>query len=236
MKYFRSFLAVICFGIFGAGSILVNFLLFPFIQNNKELCSDIIRYLWKFFIRLLILLRLIRLDIKRLEKIENKIIAATHPSFIDILILMSLLPRSTCFVKKELASNPILKNIISSIFVPNDIDIEDLEEKSKRILDRGFNLIIFPTGIRHRKDEHLKIKKGAALAALSSGKNIVPVRISTDEDFLFINQPFYAVGEKTVTFEIEMCDEIKIDDFKSESEIVTKKRISQQIEKSLYGL
>ena len=86
------------------------------------------------------------------------------------------------------------------------------------------------------QNKHLKIKKGAALAALSSGKNIVPVRISTDEDFLFINQPFYAVGEKTVTFEIEMCDEIKIDDFKSESEIVTKKRISQQIEKSLYGL
>ena len=236
MKYFRSFLAIRCFGIFGIGSVIVNFLLFPFIQNKKELCSDIIRYLWKFFIGLLVLLRLIKLDIKRLEKIENKIIVATHPSFIDILILMSLIPKSTCFVKKELASNPILKNIISSIFVPNDIEIEDLEEKSKRILDRGFNLIIFPTGIRHRKNEYPKIKKGAALMAVSTGKNVVPIRMFTDEDFLFINQPFYAVGGKTVTFELEMCDEIKIEDFKSESEIVTKKEITKQIEKSLYGL
>ena len=72
--------------------------------------------------------------------------------------------------------------------------------------------------------------------AVSTGKNVVPIRMFTDEDFLFINQPFYAVGEKTVTFELEMCDEIKIEDFKSESEIVTKKEITKQIEKSLYGL
>ena len=36
MKYFRSFLAIICFGIFGIGSVIVNFLLFPFIQNKKD--------------------------------------------------------------------------------------------------------------------------------------------------------------------------------------------------------
>ena len=236
MKYFRSFLVIICFGIFGLGSVLVNFLVFPFIKKNKELCSDIIRFLWRFFVQLLVILRLIKIDIKRLDKIENKIIVATHPSFIDIVILMSLIPKSTCFVKKELTSNPILKNIISSIFVPNDIEIEDLEERSKRILDRGFNLIIFPTGIRHRKNEHLKIKKGAALAALCSGRNIVPIKIFTDDDFLFINEPFYAVGSKTVTFELEMCDEIRIEDYKNESEIVTKKEITKQIEKSLYDL
>ncbi len=236
MKYWRSFLATICFGIFGIGSVLVNFLVFPFIQNKKELCADIVRYLWKFFIGLLTVIGLIEIDIKKLDKIENKIIVATHPSFIDILILMSLIPKSTCFVKKELASNPILKNIISSIFIPNDIEIEDLEEKSKRILDKGFNLIIFPTGIRHRKNEHLKIKKGAAMIAMSTGRNIVPIKLYSSEDFLFINQPFYAAGEKRVVFELEMCKEIEIDKFKSESEIVTKKQITKEIEKSLYGL
>ena len=116
MKYLRSFLATICFGIFGIGSVLVNFLIFPFIRNKKELCADIVRYLWKFFTGLLVFIGLIKIDIKKLGKIENKIIVATHPSFIDILILMSLIPKSTCFVKKELASNPILKNIINSIF------------------------------------------------------------------------------------------------------------------------
>ena len=215
MKYWRSFLATICFGIFGIGSIILNFLLFPFVKNNKILCSDIIRCLWKIFIKLLNFLKLIK---------------------IDIVILMSLIPKSTCFVKKELANNPILKNIISSIFIPNDIEIETLKEKSKTILDKGFNLIIFPMGIRHRKNEYPKIKKGAALIASYCEKDIVPIKIYTDEDFLFIHQPFYAVGKKIVTFQIEMCNEIKIKNFNYNSEIITKKEITKQIEKLLYGL
>lgn len=236
IKIWRAFLASTGFFIFGAGSIICNFCLFPFIKNNKELCSDIIRGLWKFFINFLISVRLIKLDIKKLDKIENKVIVATHPSFIDILILMSLIPKSTCFVKKELAHNPILKNIIGSIFITNDIDTEELKRETKFMLDKGFNIIVFPTGIRHRKNEHLKIKKGASLVALNAGKNIVPIKIFSDEDFLFINQPFYAVGTKTVTFEIEQCPEIDIEQYRNESEIVTKKEITKQIEKILYDL
>ena len=127
MKYLRSLIAVFCFGIFGAGSIILNFLLFPFIKNNKELCSDIIHIVWKFFLYLMMFFGLFRLDIKNLGKIENKIIAATHPSFIDIVILIGLIPRTTCVVKEALAHNPILKHIIGSIFITNDVDIEVLK-------------------------------------------------------------------------------------------------------------
>ncbi len=236
MRQIRSAIAILCFFIFGIGAIFLNFLVFPFINNNKELCSDIIHKLWRFFTRLLIFLKLIKLDIKKLNKIENKVIVSTHPSFVDIVILMGLIPRSTCFVKKELAHNPILKNLIKSIFVTNDIEPEELKKKSKAILDRGFNIIIFPTGIRHRKNEYPKIKKGASLVALNAGKNIIPIKMFADGNFLFINQPFYSVDKKTVTFEIEECPEIKLEEFKNESEIVTKKQITKQIEKYLYDL
>lgn len=102
MKYIRSILAVFCFFIFGIGDVILNFLLFPFIKNNKELCSDIIHNTWRFFVNLMMFLKLFRLDVKKLEKIENKVIVSTHPSFIDIVILIALIPRSTCFVKKNL--------------------------------------------------------------------------------------------------------------------------------------
>ncbi len=234
MKYLRSFVTVISFFIFGVGAILLNFLVFPFIKDNKALCSDIIHRLWKFFVWLLVVTRMIKLDIKRLEKIENKVIAVTHPSFLDIVVLMSLVPRSTCFVKKELAHNPILKNLISSIFITNEVELEELKDQSKKMLDSGFNVIIFPSGIRHRKNEYPKIKKGAALVALNAGKNIVPIRMFTSEDFLFINQPFYAAGEKTVVFEIEECEEIDIEKFSGQTEIVAKREITKEIERKLY--
>lgn len=236
MKYIRSILAVFCFFIFGIGAVILNFLLFPFIKNNKELCSDIIHNTWKFFVNLMMFLKLFRLDIKKLGKIKNKVIVSTHPSFIDIVILIALIPRSTCFVKKELAHNPILKNLVTSIFITNEVELEELKSESKKMLDRGFNVIIFPSGIRHRRDEFPKIRKGASLVALNAGKNIVPVRMFSDRDFLFINQPFYAVSDRCVNFEIEQMREINIADFIGESEIITKQRLTNKIEDELYGL
>lgn len=236
MKYIRSILAVFCFFIFGIGAVILNFLLFPFIKNNKELCSDIIHNTWRFFVNLMMFLKLFRLDVKKLEKIENKVIVSTHPSFIDIVILIALIPRSTCFVKKELAHNPILKNLVTSIFITNEVELDELKSESKKMLDRGFNVIIFPSGIRHRRDEFPKIRKGASLVALNAGKNIVPVKMFSDRDFLFINQPFYAVSDRCVNFEIEQMREINIADFIGESEIITKQRLTHKIEEELYGL
>lgn len=236
MKYIRSIFAVFCFFIFGIGAVILNFLLFPFIKNNKELCSDIIHNTWRFFVNLMMFLKLFRLDVKKLKKIENKVIVSTHPSFIDIVILIALIPRSTCFVKKELAYNPILKNLVTSIFITNEVELDELKSESKKMLDRGFNVIIFPSGIRHRRDEFPKIRKGASLVALNSGKNIVPVKMFSDRDFLFINQPFYAVSDRCVNFEIEQMREINIADFIGESEIITKQRLTHKIEEELYGL
>lgn len=236
MKYIQSILAVFCFFIFGIGAVILNFLLFPFIKNNKELCSDIIHNTWRFFVNLMMFLKLFRLDVKKLEKIENKVIVSTHPSFIDIVILIALIPRSTCFVKKELAHNPILKNLVTSIFITNEVELDELKSESKKMLDRGFNVIIFPSGIRHRRDEFPKIRKGASLVALNAGKNIVPVKVFSDRDFLFINQPFYAVSDRCVNFEIEQMREINIADFIGESEIITKQRLTHKIEEELYGL
>lgn len=56
----------------------------------------------------------------------------------------------------------------------------------------------------------------------------------TSEDFLFINQPFYAAGEKTVVFEIEECEEIDIEKFRGQTEIVAKRAITKEIERKLY--
>ena len=235
MKKFRSTMVFISFFVFACGAILLNFFVFLFIKNNKTLCSDIIHYAWKFFVYFMMILGLFKLDIKNLSKIENKVIVATHPSFIDIVILIALIPHSTCFVKKELAYNPILKNLVNSIFITNEVELEELKSESKKMLDLGFNVIIFPSGIRHRRNEFPKIKKGASLIALNANKNIVPIRFFSNNDFMFINQPFYKVGEKRVTFEIEQMSEINVQDFISASEIVSKKKITQQIEKSLYN-
>jgi 1-acyl-sn-glycerol-3-phosphate acyltransferase len=244
LKYFRSCLLLICFLIFGIGSFFVNFIIFPASKlllppkNRNDFYSIIIQRTWRFLIFLLESLRLIKLDIKdlgALESIKNKVIVATHPSFIDIVILMAFIPKTTCFAKEKIATHPLLKNILSTIFITDNIDIDGLKEQSKKMLDFGFNVIIFPSGIRHRKGEYPKIKKGASLIALNSKKNIIPIKLYSDDDFLFINQPFYEAGESCVTFTVEVLPEIDINTEIKTDDIIAKKNITNKIEKSLYN-
>ena len=222
----------------------LNFFVFPILkmmykyEKRTEMYSEIIRHLWMFFINLITALKLIKLNIKdknALQNIKNKVIVATHPSFIDIVILVALIPKSTGFAKKDAAHNFIFKNLVSGLFIPNDIELEELKSETKKYLDMGFNVIIFPMGTRHRKNEHPQIKKGASLAALNAHKNIVPIKMYTNNDFLFINQPFYAGGEDTIIYDIEVLPEICLGQYYDDSEIIMKKNITKQIENSLYS-
>ena len=214
IKFFRSVLVLFCFGIFGAGACIINFLLFPsakiFIKKEKlnDFYSETIHKVWRFFTNFLIFTGVMKLNIKdrkEIEQIKNKIIVSTHPSFIDVVILIGLIPRTTCIAKEALARNPIMKNILNTIFITNEANLEEFQKQTKELLDEGFNVIIFPSGIRHRKNEFPKIKKGAALIALNAKRNIVPLKLYTDFDFLFIHQPVWQAGEKPVVFSLVKC-------------------------------
>ena len=245
IKFIRSCLTLLSFLIFGVGASVLNFTVVPlakyFVKQEELLYfySNMVHKTWKFFVKLLCFIGLIRLDIKNLDKlvnVKNKIIVATHPSFIDVVILIALIPKTTCIVKESLVQNPIISNIVNTIFITNDTNLDDLKTQTKKMLDADFNLIVFPSGIRHRKNEFPKIKKGASTIALNARKNIIPIKFYADGDFLFINQPIWAVDKKIVTFSIETLNEIDVlnEINNGESEIIQKRNITKMIENSLY--
>lgn len=245
IRFIRSVLVLLSFVIFGIGAIFLNFIIFPmanFFLKDKQLLyfySDIIHNTWKWFVRILIFFKIIKLnitDLDNIKQIKQKIIVATHPSFIDILILIALIPRTTCIVKYSLSKNPILFNLVNSIFIMEDESLEKLKEHTKKMIDNGFNVVIFPMGIRHRRNEFPKIKKGAATIAMNANSNIVALKYYTDFDFLFISQPVYEAGEKAVTYDLSYVGEIDVKSIlqNSENEIVIKKNITKMIASSLY--
>lgn len=244
-RFFRSFVCVCILVLFGACAFVLNFFVFPIAKivlskkNYIFLSSDLIRFLWgKILLNLMVFTRLIKLNVKNLQKltlIKNNIIVATHPSFIDIVILIGLIPRTSCIVKNELAENPLFSNIVKSFFITNDVDIEELKKESNFITNSGFNIVVFPAGSRHKNSDIPKLKKGAALIALNSEKDVVPVKIQTDGEFMFINKPFYDVDEKTVVFTLEVGDSLCVRDYANLSDIEAKKLLTADIAKSLYN-
>ena len=243
MKYIRTFAVLFGFAAFYTGALILNFFVFPCIEifarnNKKQYYSQIIYTCWGLFVKFLEFIGILKINIKNKEKlqsIKNKIIVSTHPSYIDVLILMSLIPNSTCFVKKELMNSFFMKNIICDMFIPSGLELEDMKICTKKYLDEGFNMVIFPSGIRHRKDEYPKIRKGTALTAINANKNIVPVVMYTDFDFLQIGQSILDAGEKTVNYFIEVGQEINISDYLTDDEVASRKNITNAISDALYN-
>lgn len=238
IKFVRSILAILLFSLFGCGALFMRFFIFPF-QKSKMKNYESLQKSWQFFIWLLKKLKILELkadNIEAIKNIKNSIIVSTHPSFIDIVILISIIPYSTGFVAERLARNPFLKGIVNLLFI---IEVQSIDEWLKNTCDKlqdGLNVIIFPMGIRHRKNEYPKIRRGTALIAQKSHKNIVMLNLETSFDFLQINQPFYDAGNKTVLYTLNYLGQIDTEDYLNKfPDVVTfKTEITKQISATLY--
>ena len=238
VKTYRSIALSFLFIVFGLGALFIRYFIFPF-QKSKIKNYETLHSSWKFFVYLLKSTGLISIDIKDKEKIEsikNSIIVSTHPSFVDIVILMSLIPHSTCFVAEKLANNPFLNGMVFMLFILEGQEQEKWVAQAKEALEQGLNVIIFPMGTRHRKNEYPRIRRGAALIAKESGRNIEVLKIEQSFDFLHIHQPFYDAGEKRVEYNLEYIGEINTREFldKYDDEVTFKTEVTKEISRKLY--
>lgn len=238
IRIVRSIIAVIFFLLFGIGALFIRYCIFP-LQKNRLDNYETLQRSWNFFINLLQKLRILKLQITDLDKIRNirnSIIVSTHPSFLDIVILMSIIPHSTCFVAERLANNPFLKGMVKLLFIIEGQSIDDMLKETCNKFDENLNVIIFPMGIRHRKNEYPKIRRGTAFIAHKTGKNIVMLNLETSFDFLQINQPFYDAGSEPVIYSLEYLGDINTEDYKKQytDEVTFKTEVTKRINKTLY--
>ena len=210
--------------IFGIGALFIGLVLFPvlalFLDENKRRkhYAEIIHKSWKFFIWVIEVTKVIGVRINgNLSDIRGKIVVASHPSLIDIILLIGQMPNSLCLAKKELLKNPIMRNIVKSLYIINDTDPEIFKKDAINALNDGYNIIIFPTGTRTQPGE------------------IVPIKIETDYPFLIKNHSPLDAGEKTVNYNITVLPEINISEYNVENigEIKARNHISEKIKECI---
>lgn len=246
IKCIRSSILCCAFGIFGLGALFFRYFVFPvqkfFIKENeydKYKYSEILQKSWRFIIWLLKITKIIVIkgDIEKIKNIKNKIIVSTHTSFLDVVILISLIPHSTCFVAEKLGKNPFFKGIVELLFILKGQDLERWTSDACEMLDNGMSIIIFPMGGRHKKSETPKLRKGASLLALKSKKDIIILNMKTNFDFLQKGQPFYDAGSELVQFNITCLGQIIAGDFlqKYPDEVDFKTELTNEIQKIIYS-
>lgn len=238
MKLLRSILVLLEMILFALGALFIGCVLFPVLsvlKKDKKVFAKIIHDSWNFFIKVMEKSGIIKVNVNgNLSEIKGKIVVASHPSFIDIILLIGNMPQSLCLAKKSILKNPIMRNIVKSLYIINDIDPEEFKKSATEALKEGYNIVIFPTGTRTLPDEEIKIHKGAAQIAIASKVDIIPVKIETDYPFLIKNHFPLDANDKTVNYTLTIQEPIRLSDFDSNlSEIKLRNQISQQIKELL---
>lgn len=228
---------------FSFGGLFLGSVIFPIVSlfsSDKKICkqncSELVHKSWYILVKYLVLTKVIGLKYdEEISNIKNRIIVASHPSYIDILLLIALIPNSLCVVKKSILSNFFMKYVAKSLYIPNDDSVDDFLKKSQSALDEGYNIIIFPTGGRVQDGEDVHIHKGAAKLAIVSNVPIVPVKITTTEPFMPKNKPILYVGQKPVIFDLKIQEEISVSNCFSQdlSEIAIRNKICAIIKEKI---
>lgn len=242
MRIYRGLLVILEMSLFAIGALVIGWVIFPILalrykgSERRRKFASIIHNSWKFFIYVMEKSKEIKVNITggSLADIKGKVVVASHPSLIDIILLIGNMPNSLCLVKNGILKNPFMSNIVKSLYIINDIDPEVFQKSCLDALNEGYNIIIFPTGTRTLPGEDVKIHKGAAQIAIASGVDIVPIKIQTDVPFLMKHHCPLDAGDRTVNYTLTVLPEIKLSDFpKDFTEIKLRNHITEKIKEAI---
>ncbi len=123
-------------------------------------------------------------EIEKLRSLRGTIISPNHPSLLDAVIILSIVPRTVCIMRTGLSSSPFLGGAARLAgFVTNDNGPALIRQGVEKIA-AGENLLIFPEGTRTLTEPVNHFKNGFALIAAKSGAPIQPVLIERESPFL----------------------------------------------------
>lgn len=243
--HYRCFMKDFWIFFIGFGAILLTVFIFPWIQlfvhpRNKarRVAQNFVSLTFRFFLFLLSISGIAKTicdDRKSLKNLKSKIVIANHPSILDTVVLISLIPNATVIAGEKYAKGP-LGGVIKTCYIINSLDFDELCKRCSESLDMGCNVVIFPEGTRTPRHGHNTFKKGAARIARATGSDILPVFIAgSDKLGLGKNNPFWCFNHvEPLIYHIKMLDEIRIDSFNDLTDSIAAKRITDQMKKSIF--
>jgi 1-acyl-sn-glycerol-3-phosphate acyltransferase len=181
-------------------------------DKREVFAKKLIQLTFKSFVIIMWLLGVLRYKVEGFDKFEEagQLVIANHPTLIDIVFLIAMIPNADCIVKSRLLSNPFMLGAIRFAgYIAND-DPEAVIELSAQSLARGNNLIIFPEGTRSKRNEPLRLLRGAANIAVRTQHNLRPVIIDSDPLTLGKGEKWYWVPGKRVQYFMSVRDELHI--------------------------
>jgi 1-acyl-sn-glycerol-3-phosphate acyltransferase len=241
---YRVFMKWMSFLVFGLDTLILAVLVLPLMilllhprERFLKKARRFVSFAFRCFVRMMCLMGIVSLDVDdrgAYRRLSSKIVAANHPSLLDVVMLISLIPNADCIVRGSLRHN-IVAGVIRRLYILNSLDFERLTAACMESLDQGNCIIIFPEGTRTPRSGEIRFKKGAARLSLLSGCGVVPVHIGgTDKWGLGKHDPWTAFNHRDkYVYRIKIREEISPEPFSQFPVPRAVKRLNEKIRESL---
>ncbi len=240
----RIYVKLISFALFGAGAFVLTITAIPVMKliwwNKDEFKKHghhLVSRLFRFFVWFMTVHRAIELTVDKKEELKSlkgAIVVANHPSILDVVMLIALIPDADCIVNAGLKKN-IMGRVVANLYITNDVEHSVLVQKCTESLSKGNVLIIFPEGTRSKPQGQNQYKKGAARIALASGAPVVPVFMGGNDKLGLRKKDPMLLFNHTDKYRYHFYVKEKIDpaQFKDLPEPAAAKRIMEKVQQVL---
>jgi len=223
LVFARRWLATaLSFALFGLGGIIIPVMVLPLLfclpggKKNREVnAQQAIHFSFGKFIQLMRFMGVLTYEVHNLEELKSaQLVLANHPTLLDVVFLIALMPNANCVVKGTLLRNPFMRWPIKAAgYIFNNGNIDEVIAGVRHAFDKGQAMIVFPEGTRTIPSERLRLKRGAANIAILAGVDITPVVIICEPASLTKQDKWYHIPDKPMHFEITVKPKILVNRF-----------------------
>jgi len=213
----------LCFAAFGASALALSLLVLPVArllpggaERRRMRARRLLGVSLGRFARLMSALGVLTYEVEGAERLgrPGQLIVANHPTLIDGVFLVSLVPTATCIVKAALARNPLIRGSVSAAEYVSNSAADTMIEGAAEALRSGGSVIMFPEGSRTRQGVKPEFQRGAAAIALRAAAVVTPVYIRCDPPTLAKRDPWYRVPERRPHFTLRVGADVDPEPFR----------------------
>ncbi|MGH6627216.1 MAG: lysophospholipid acyltransferase family protein [Burkholderiaceae bacterium] len=205
-----------CFAMFGLGGLALSIFVFPALwalsgNTRSQRARWVIHKAFGLFIGLMKTMGIMRFEVIGADKLRHcrsTLVLANHPTLIDVVALISLMPTASCVVKQALWKNPFLGGVVRAANYISNSEPENLLDACAADLAAGNPLLIFPEGTRSQPGKPLHFLRGCAYIILKSGMPILPVLIDCNPTTLTKREKWYQIPQRRFDLRIEVLEPV----------------------------
>ncbi len=173
--------------------------------------------------------------VERLRESGPHLVVANHPTLLDVVVFLALMPQADCIVSTERANNILLRTLVRSCgYLRNDNGVAIVDECADRLC-AGRSVLIFPEGSRSPRHGLRRLHRGAAHIALKADCDLLPVTLTYHPPMLGKEQKWYDLGDRANRLTVVVRDPIATSSILDSglARPVAARRLTSQLRESL---